>query len=81
MVDTPGIREFGIRDMEAEELSGYFVEMREYLTECRFQPCTHDHEPGCAVQAAVEEDLISPERYLSYLNILKSLKEEGGDRR
>lgn len=81
MVDTPGIREFGIRDMEPEELSGYFVEMREFLTECRFQPCTHDHEPGCAVQAAVEENLITPERYLSYLNILKSLKEKGESRR
>jgi ribosome biogenesis GTPase / thiamine phosphate phosphatase len=74
VVDTPGIREFGVRDMEPEELSGYFVEMREYLGECHFQPCTHDHEPGCAVKAAVEADEISPERYLSYLNILESLR-------
>lgn len=74
VADTPGIREFGVRDMEPEELSGYFVEMRDYLTECRFQPCTHDHEPGCAVLAAVEQEKISPERYLSYLNILNSLR-------
>lgn len=74
VADTPGIREFGIWDMEPEELSGYFVEMRDYLGECHFQPCTHDHEPGCAVKAAVEDDEIAPERYLSYLNILESLR-------
>jgi ribosome biogenesis GTPase / thiamine phosphate phosphatase len=74
VADTPGIREFGIWDMEPDELSGYFVEMREYLGECRFQPCTHDHEPGCAVKEAVENDEIAPERYLSYLSILESLK-------
>lgn len=74
VVDTPGIREFGLWDMEPAELSGYFVEMRDYLTECRFQPCTHDHEPGCAVKAAVEEELIAPERYVSYLNMLASLR-------
>ncbi len=73
VVDTPGIREFGLWDMQPEELSGYFVEMREYLGECRFQPCTHDHEPGCAVKDAVENDEIAPERYLSYLNMLESL--------
>lgn len=76
VVDTPGIREFGIWNIEPEELSGYYVEMREYLGECRFQPCTHDHEPGCAVKEAVENDEIAPERYLSYLNILESLKGE-----
>ncbi len=76
VVDTPGIREFGLWDMAPAELSGYYVEMRELLTECRFQPCTHDHEPGCAVKAAVEADGIAPERYLSYLNILESLRAE-----
>jgi ribosome biogenesis GTPase / thiamine phosphate phosphatase len=74
VVDTPGIREFGLWDMAPEELSGYYVEMRNYLGNCRFQPCTHDHEPGCAVKAAVENDEIAPERYLSYLNILESLR-------
>jgi ribosome biogenesis GTPase / thiamine phosphate phosphatase len=74
VVDTPGIREFGLWDMAPEELSGYFVDLREYLGECRFQPCTHDHEPGCAVKEAVEAGEIAPERYLSYLNMLESLK-------
>lgn len=78
IADTPGIREFGIWDMAPEELSGYFVEMRAHLGECRFQPCTHDHEPGCAVKQAVENDEIAPERYLSYLNILESLR-KGSD--
>ena len=79
VVDTPGIREFGIWGMAPEELSGYFAEMRPFLTECRFQPCTHDHEPGCAVKAAVEDERIAPERYLSYLNILQSLREGEAD--
>lgn len=74
VVDTPGIREFGIFDLEPEELSYYFIEFRPYLPECRFLNCTHDHEPGCAVQAAVEEGKISDIRYYSYLNILESLR-------
>lgn len=74
VVDTPGIREFGIIDLEPEELSYYFIEFRPYLPECRFPNCTHDHEPGCAVQAAVEAGLISDIRYYSYLNILESLR-------
>ncbi|MEM1044112.1 MAG: ribosome small subunit-dependent GTPase A [Bacteroidota bacterium] len=76
VADTPGIREYGLWDMEPEELSGYFVEMRPYLDDCKFSPCTHDHEPGCAVKAAVEDDEIAPERYLSYLNILASLQSD-----
>jgi len=80
VADTPGIREFGLWDMAPAELSGYFVEMREHLGECRFQPCTHDHEPGCAVKAAVEEDEIAPERYLSYLGLLASLNEDDAGR-
>ncbi len=76
VADTPGIREYGIWDMEPEELSGYFVEMPPYLDDCKFSPCTHDHEPGCAVKEAVENDEITPERYLSYLNILASLQGE-----
>ena len=76
VADTPGIREYGIWDMEPEELSGYFVEMLPYLDDCKFSPCTHDHEPDCAVKEAVEHDEIAPERYLSYLNILASLQKE-----
>ncbi len=74
VADTPGIREYGIWDMEPEELSGYFVEMLPYLDDCKFSPCTHDHEPDCAVKTAVEDDEIAPERYLSYLGILASLR-------
>lgn len=75
VVDTPGIREFGVWDMAPAELGGYFIEFRPYLSECRFQNCTHDHEPACAVQAAVEAGHIAPERHQSYLNILWSLGE------
>ncbi len=75
VVDTPGIREFGIWDMEAAELGGYFVEFRPYLDQCRFQNCTHDHEPGCAIKVAVEAGEIAKARLQSYLNILWSLAE------
>lgn len=74
VVDTPGIREFGIREVEAWELSHFFVEFRPYLELCRFQPCTHDHEPDCGVKEAYLDDLISDERYYSYLNILHSIR-------
>ncbi len=74
VVDTPGLREFGVTDLEPAELSNYFVEFRPYLAACRFPDCTHEHEPDCAVKAAVEAGEISEERYLSYLNILHSLK-------
>lgn len=76
VADTPGIREFGIWGMAPEELGGYFVEFRPYLDDCRFPNCTHDHEPGCAVQEAVDEEAITPERYGSYLNILESVRTE-----
>ncbi len=79
VVDTPGIREFGIWDMAPEELGGYFVEFRPYIGHCRFPDCTHDHEPGCAITDAVDEGLITLERYGSYLNILASLREGPGD--
>ncbi len=75
VVDTPGIREFGIWDMSPEELGGYFVEFRPFIGHCRFPDCTHDHEPQCAVTDAVDEGLITAERYGSYLNILASLRE------
>lgn len=79
VVDTPGIREYGIWDMAPAELGGYFVEFRPYIPACRFPDCTHDHEPGCAVTEAVDAGLISPERYGSYLNILESVREGEAD--
>lgn len=71
IIDTPGIRGFGIVDISSEELSAYFPEMLRVMEECRFKPCTHTHEPGCAVKKAVDEGIISPERYNSYLGMLE----------
>ena len=75
VADTPGVREWGLWDMAPEELGGYFVEFREVLQHCRFPDCTHAHEPGCAVQDAVDEGSITPERYGSYLAILDTVAE------
>lgn len=71
IADTPGIRELGLYDIDPADLSFYFIEMKEYLHDCRFHGCTHDHEPDCAVRAAVEAGKISPDRYESYLRLLK----------
>ncbi len=69
LIDTPGIRELGIVDIEPEELSHYFVEMRNRLNECRFHNCRHVNEPGCAILQAVEKGEIAISRYESYLSI------------
>lgn len=71
IIDTPGIRSFGLLDMEPEEIGKYFPEMLEASQDCRFTPCTHTHEPHCGVKEAVEEGRISPERYNSYLGMLE----------
>ena len=71
LIDAPGLRGFGLVDMEKEEIYRYFPEMLRVADHCRFVPCTHTHEPGCAVKAAVDEGLISPERYNSYLGMLE----------
>ena len=73
VIDTPGIREFGIVQIEKPELSHYFPEMRERLEDCQFNNCLHINEPQCAVKEAVMENKISPERYVSYIGILESL--------
>ena len=70
IVDTPGLRGFGLVDLKKEEIALYFPEMLEAAQNCRFTPCTHTHEPGCAVKEAVEEGLISYDRYSSYLGML-----------
>lgn len=69
VADTPGIRSLALWDTEPEELDAYFVEMRHLVPECQFNDCTHTHEPGCAVRAAVEAGEIAPERYHSYLRL------------
>jgi ribosome biogenesis GTPase len=74
VIDTPGLREFGIWDLEPEELDAYFVEFLDHLRNCRFLPCTHTHEPDCAVRAAVASGEIDEGRYQSYLAIFESLK-------
>ena len=71
VIDTPGIRGFGLVDIAPEELSTYFPEMLRVMDGCRFKPCTHTHEPGCAVKQALEDGLVSPERYGSYLGMLE----------
>ncbi|HNR87532.1 MAG TPA: ribosome small subunit-dependent GTPase A [Spirochaetota bacterium] len=75
IVDTPGLREFGLLDIEPHELAGYFMEFSRYHDACSFRPCTHDHEPQCAVRDMVDEGAIAHERYISYLNILATLRE------
>ena len=74
IVDTPGLRGFGLVDLEKEEISKYFPEMLKVADNCRFVPCTHTHEPGCAVKQAIEDGIISPERYNSYLGMLEEDK-------
>ena len=74
VIDSPGIRGFGLVDVEKEEIARYFPEMLRAAELCRFTPCTHTHEPGCAVKEAVEEGRIAPERYNSYLGMLEEDK-------
>ncbi|MGM9742951.1 MAG: ribosome small subunit-dependent GTPase A [Candidatus Cryptobacteroides sp.] len=71
VIDTPGLRGFGLVNLEKDEIARYFPEMLKASENCRFTPCTHTHEPGCAVKEAVEEGLISPERYSSYLGMIE----------
>ena len=69
IVDTPGIREFALYDMEPETLAQRFPEMRRLMSGCRFANCTHTHEPGCAVKQAVESHDIAAWRYANYLRM------------
>lgn len=71
VIDTPGLRGFGLVDLEKEEIYKYFPEMLRASAGCRFTPCTHTHEPECAVKAAMESGDVSPERYYSYLGMLE----------
>ena len=71
IIDTPGIKGFGIVDMEKEEISGYFPEFFKLKDQCKFNNCLHKDEPKCAVKEALEKDEISYSRYNSYLKILE----------
>jgi len=70
IIDTPGIRAFGVIDLEKEHYAHYFPEMRELIGACRFHNCLHLNEPHCAVKAAVETEEISPSRYQSYVQLM-----------
>ncbi len=70
IIDTPGIKEFGLYDFDKDEVAERFPEMRERMHECRFHNCTHVHEPGCAVKEAVESGEIDRVRYQNYLSII-----------
>jgi ribosome biogenesis GTPase len=71
IVDTPGIKEFGVVNIEREEISHYFPEMRELLHECKFNNCLHVNEPGCAIIEAVDKGKIAIPRYQSYLSLIQ----------
>jgi ribosome biogenesis GTPase / thiamine phosphate phosphatase len=71
IIDTPGIKGFGVLEMEKEEISHYFPEMFKLLDECQYYNCTHTHEPQCAVKKSVEEGKIAQSRYNSYLGLLE----------
>lgn len=76
VIDTPGMREFGLVDVERQELSHYFPEMRARINDCQFNNCLHVNEPGCAVKDAVISGEIDEDRYVSYVNILESIGEK-----
>lgn len=75
LIDTPGIKGFGTIEMEGVEISHYFPEIFKFSADCKFNNCSHRHEPGCAVLQAVEEHYISESRYKSYLSILDDKQE------
>ena len=76
IIDTPGMREFGLVGVDRPELSGYFPEMKQRLNDCQFNNCLHINEPGCAIKQAVVEGEIHEDRYVSYYNILESIEEK-----
>jgi ribosome biogenesis GTPase / thiamine phosphate phosphatase len=75
VIDTPGMREFGLVDLSKQELSHYFPEMRDRLNNCQFNNCLHINEPGCAIKEAVSNGEINEDRYVSYYGILESIEE------
>lgn len=76
IIDTPGMREFGLVDVSKQEISHYFPEMRVRLNDCQFNNCLHVNEPGCAIKEAVISGEISEDRYVSYVNIMESIEEK-----
>jgi ribosome biogenesis GTPase len=79
VADLPGLRSLTLWDVRPEELDAYFPEMREIISSCHFNNCTHREEPGCAVRQAVSQGTIHPDRYQSYLNMRAGIKENDWD--
>lgn len=80
IIDTPGVRGFGVYDFKKENVSHYFPDIFRESAHCRFDNCSHTHEPGCAVCEAVEDHRISESRYNSYLSILEEATDAGADK-
>jgi ribosome biogenesis GTPase len=76
IIDTPGIREIDPYGIRKSDLGHYFIEFGEYINKCKFNTCTHNHEPGCAVLDAVEKRIISEERYDSYIRLLNTIEDD-----
>ncbi|MBA4139022.1 MAG: ribosome small subunit-dependent GTPase A [Segetibacter sp.] len=76
VIDTPGVREFGLVDITKPELSHYFPEMRGRLNDCQFNNCMHTNEPGCAIKEAVNSSAITVDRYVSYMAILDTMEDK-----
>lgn len=75
LIDSPGIREFGLWQVQLSETAEGFIEFRPFLGQCRFRDCLHEDEPGCRIRAAVEEDRINRQRWESYRRIIESLRD------
>jgi ribosome biogenesis GTPase len=76
IIDTPGVKEFGLIDFKKEELAHYFPEMRAVMNACKFNNCLHINEPGCAVKQAVNDNRITVDRYASYMTILDTIEKK-----
>lgn len=76
IIDTPGLREFGLVNISRQELSHYFPEMSSLIHLCQFNNCQHINEPGCAIKDAVANGIIKEDRYISYYNLLESIEEK-----
>lgn len=76
IIDTPGMKEFGLVDVEKAEVSGYFPEMKQRLNDCQFNNCMHMNEPGCAIKEAVINGEVDEDRYVSYYNIVESISDQ-----
>jgi ribosome biogenesis GTPase len=76
IIDTPGVKEFGLIDLKREEVGHYFPELRRLMNDCRFNNCLHFNEPGCAVKEAVNNGSLHEDRYISYLSIMDTIEKK-----